>query len=95
VFAALTRNGDSAPPAPSEDMAFHSPGAKNPTAPITKALKSVLRYQIRFPSPFWDSKAEEDDIVVSPNFPLGTNYEETTKPLGTLEIYVAHGENFS
>ena len=48
AFAALIKNGDSAPPAPSEFIAFHNPGAKKPTPPIINALNKVVRYQILF-----------------------------------------------
>jgi hypothetical protein len=29
-------------------MAFHRPGAMKPTMPMTKALKSVVRYHVRW-----------------------------------------------
>jgi hypothetical protein len=29
-------------------MAFHRPGARKPTAPMTKALKRVVRYHFRW-----------------------------------------------
>lgn len=48
ALAALIKYGDSAPPAPNEFMAFHNPGAMKPTPPMMKALKSVVRYQMRF-----------------------------------------------
>jgi hypothetical protein len=47
AFAAFTRNGSSAPPAPRSFIAFHSPGAMNPTPPITNALNSDERYHLR------------------------------------------------
>jgi len=48
AFAALIKNGDSAPPAPSEFIAFHKPGAIKPTPPMMKALKRVVWYHVRF-----------------------------------------------
>lgn len=48
ALAAFTRYGSWAPPAPRLLIAFHRPGARKPTPPITKALKSVVRYHVRF-----------------------------------------------
>lgn len=48
AFAALTRYGSRAPPAPRAFMAFHRPGAMKPTIPMTNALNSVVRYQVRW-----------------------------------------------
>lgn len=48
ALAALIKKGSCAPPAPKAFMAFHNPGAVNPTPPIIQALKSVPRYHTRF-----------------------------------------------
>ena len=48
ALAALIKKGSCAPPAPKAFMAFHNPGAVNPTPPIIHALKSVPRYHTRF-----------------------------------------------
>lgn len=48
ALAALIKKGSCAPPAPKAFIAFHKPGAVNPTPPITQALKSVPRYHTRF-----------------------------------------------
>lgn len=47
ALAAFTRYGSSAPAAPRSFIAFHSPGARNPTPPMTKALKKLERYHFR------------------------------------------------
>lgn len=67
-FAALIKNGDWAPPAPREFMAFHNPGAMKPTPPITKALKSVVRYHVLFSVD--DGELSTDTVAVASCFPM-------------------------
>jgi hypothetical protein len=61
----LIRYGDSAPPAPREFIAFHSPGARNPTPPMMKALKSVLRCQTLFSGKVETSSSDGDFALES------------------------------
>lgn len=68
ALAALIRYGDSAPPAPREFIAFHRPGARNPTPPMMKALKSVLRCQTRFSGKVETSSGEPDEEIESVMF---------------------------
>ena len=62
ALAALIKYGDSAPPAPREFIAFHSPGARKPTPPMIKALKSVLLCQSRFSGKLDTSEGTDEGI---------------------------------
>lgn len=62
ALAALIKKGDCAPPAPSEFMAFHKPGARKPTPPIMHALNRVLRYHTRFSACFAVSEDAEIEV---------------------------------
>lgn len=64
-LAALTRKGFWAPPAPSAFMAFHRPGATKPTAPMTQALKKVVRYHFRGSPRAGASTVVTTDILLS------------------------------
>ena len=68
AFAALIKNGDSAPPAPNEFIAFHRPGAMNPTPPMTKALKRVVWYHVRFGVGCVEALSVSDDTETGMSF---------------------------
>lgn len=98
ALAALTRYGSCAPPAPSAFIAFQSPGAKKPTAPMTKALKRVVRYQVRRAGPLTSSVSVTGsgfaDIVNSTVERLVCKFKLKIRQLSTNSFFNGYARSF-